>query len=129
MRQNTPHPKELKAKAHKLFAKGGQNSSLEDSELLQQQQQEQQEHHLSQQQEQPPPVVAEAINRNVRDPVVESRQQQPESVEQAIGNGQEETSEDDDTDYVSIIISIIFYLFPSFCCYSILTHFCNLKNK
>lgn len=22
MRQNTPHPKELKAKAHKLFAKG-----------------------------------------------------------------------------------------------------------
>lgn len=33
MRQNTPHPKELKAKAHKLFAKGSKQGSLEDSEI------------------------------------------------------------------------------------------------
>lgn len=31
MRQNTPHPKELKAKAHKLFAKGSKQSSMEET--------------------------------------------------------------------------------------------------
>lgn len=33
VRQNTPHPKELKAKAHKLFAKGSKQSSMEESDL------------------------------------------------------------------------------------------------
>lgn len=103
VRQNTPHPKELKAKAHKLFAKGGQNSSLEDSDLQQQQPQEQQSH-PSQQEEQPLPVVAEAINRNVREPLVDSVNIQQEH-DQAIGNGQEETSEDDDADFVSVVLN------------------------
>lgn len=95
VRQNTPHPKELKAKAHKLFSKGGPNSSLEESDLQQQQQQHQQpiQEHPSQHQDQLHAVVAEAVNRNVREP----------SPQQGIGNGQqEETSEDDDTDYVSV---------------------------
>lgn len=33
VRQNTPHPKELKAKAHKLFAKGSKQGSMEDSDI------------------------------------------------------------------------------------------------
>lgn len=95
MRQNTPHPKELKAKAHKLFSKGGQNSSLEESDLQQQSKLEQQEHPSQQHQEKPPPVVAEAVNRHVRESVVDAAQTE------GIGNGQGETSEDDDADYVS----------------------------
>ena len=30
MRQNTPHPRELKAKAHKLFGKGGKSPDAKD---------------------------------------------------------------------------------------------------
>ncbi|XP_044742521.1 protein lap4 isoform X3 [Chrysoperla carnea] len=33
VRQNTPHPKELKAKAHKLFNKGSKQASTDDSDL------------------------------------------------------------------------------------------------
>lgn len=105
MRQNTPHPKELKAKAHKLFSKGGQNSSLEESDLQQNQQQDQ--HHPSQQQyEQPPSVVTEAVNRNVREPLADFTPKQELEQTEVIGNGQEENSEDDDTDDVSSIYSI-----------------------
>lgn len=97
MRQNTPHPKELKAKAHKLFSKGGPNSSLEESDIQQQSKLEQ-EH---QYQEKLPPVVAEAVNRNVRESFVDSTSP-AQNVNEGIGNGQEEASEDDDADYVSV---------------------------
>lgn len=32
VRQNTPHPRELKAKAHKLFGKGGKSPDAKDVE-------------------------------------------------------------------------------------------------
>lgn len=102
MRQNTPHPKELKAKAHKLFSKGGQNSSLEESDLQQQQ-------HSKLEQEHPDklaPVIAEAVNRNVRESMVDSSSSPAQTVNseqtEGIGNGQGETSEDDDLDFVSL---------------------------
>ncbi|CAG9857264.1 unnamed protein product [Phyllotreta striolata] len=83
VRHNTPHPRELKAKAHKLFAKG-QNSLEESSER--------------QADDQAP---ADAVNRSVKQPG-----RTPQIIEPVDGNfgnnGQmEETSEpsqDDDTD-------------------------------
>lgn len=107
VRQNTPHPKELKAKAHKLFSKGGQNSSLEESDLQQQQQSKLEEQHPSQLQEQLPQIVTEAVNKNVREVLIETSNSTPyiDDKTGGIGNGQEEISEDDDADYVSTYAS------------------------
>lgn len=100
VRQNTPHPRELKAKAHKLFTKG--QNSLEDSDL------------------QSEPVV-EAVNQNIQQQPQQTYQQnqkaspepelpQPEfqilppqlPPEPVVGNGADESSEpSDDTDDVS----------------------------
>lgn len=99
VRQNTPHPRELKAKAHKLFSKG--QNSLEDSDL------------------QTEPVV-EAVNQNIQQQPQQPQQQhqkatpepeaQPElkilppllPPEPIVGNGADESSEpSDDTDDVS----------------------------
>ncbi|XP_031338228.1 protein lap4 isoform X1 [Photinus pyralis] len=72
VRQNTPHPKELKAKAHKLFAKG--QNSLEDSY------------------EQNSEPFIEAINPAiVSPPEVEKNNNLTEEVQ--LGNGAEESSE------------------------------------
>lgn len=83
VRQNTPHPKELKAKAHKLFAKG--QSSLEDSN------------------EQSSEPVVEAVNQVLATP--EREHNNDDAFDAApVGNGAEESSEpsaDDDTDDVS----------------------------
>ncbi|KRT85527.1 hypothetical protein AMK59_826, partial [Oryctes borbonicus] len=79
VRQNTPHPKELKAKAHKLFAKG--QTSLEESDLQQSD------------------TVCDAVNQVVRktpEPVEvklhESITTRPEP-ETIVGNGNEECSD------------------------------------
>ncbi|KAK5649495.1 hypothetical protein RI129_000524 [Pyrocoelia pectoralis] len=72
VRQNTPHPRELKAKAHKLFAKG--QNSLEDSY------------------EQNSEPFIEAVNPTISSPpVVEKNNNLAE--EEQLGNGAEESSE------------------------------------
>lgn len=84
MRQNTPHPRELKAKAHKLFSKG--QNSLEESDLQQQQ------HHQE--------SIPDAVNQYVKKP---APLVQPE-LETVMNNGAEESSEpsqEDDSDDVS----------------------------
>lgn len=90
VRQNTPHPRELKAKAHKLFSKG--QNSLEESDL------------------QPEPV-AEAINQNLV-----TDQEIVIKLQDETGNGQDESSDpsvEDDIDDVSVI-SLFSFLLPSF---------------
>ncbi|KAJ3641605.1 hypothetical protein Zmor_028105 [Zophobas morio] len=78
VRQNTPHPKELKAKAHKLFSKG--QNSLEDSDLQSE-------------------SLVEAVNPVIQRPQTEPPpppipvQVIPEVAEEVMGNGAEENSE------------------------------------
>ncbi|XP_065157658.1 protein lap4-like isoform X4 [Atheta coriaria] len=91
VRQNTPHPRELKAKAHKLFAKG--QNSLEDSEL--------------QTTSEALPII-EAVNAHTKEPTPPPPQPQtpqppaPSFVHQSQPlNGREENSDpsaEDDTD-------------------------------
>ena len=87
VRQNTPHPRDLKAKAHKLFSRG--QNSLEESDLQ-------------------VDFAVEAVNRAV----VPEPERPPEPVpvvemepETVIGNGTDESSEpsadDDDSEQVS----------------------------
>lgn len=84
VRQNTPHPRELKAKAHKLFARG--QTSLEDSS-------EQQSHSES---------VAEAINTNLVESQAEPKQDQLKVIGNSwTGEENSEPSAEDDTDDVS----------------------------
>ncbi|XP_023312117.1 protein lap4 [Anoplophora glabripennis] len=84
VRQNTPHPKELKAKAHKLFGKG--QNSMDESDH--------QAHDTS------TPQV-EAVNPHVRQASDLPRVIEPEP-EAVVGNGQmeesSEPSQDEDTD-------------------------------
>lgn len=95
MRQNTPHPKELKAKAHKLFAKG--QNSLEDSSDV---------NTTANETPPPPPRVIEAVNPNVQQPRIEQEHQET-------GNGHEEGSEeasaDEDTDDVSEVFLLVIF--------------------
>jgi protein scribble len=76
VRQNTPHPRELKAKAHKLFSKG--QNSLEDSDLHSESVVEAVNPTVQRPQTPPPPPPTLAI---------------PEVTEQVIGNGAEDNSE------------------------------------
>ncbi|KAK4881366.1 hypothetical protein RN001_004685 [Aquatica leii] len=82
VRQNTPHPKELKAKAHKLFAKG--QTSLEDSY------------------EQPSEPVVEAVNTTITTTSEPENNYTSTFVDEAhVGNGADESSEpsaDEDSD-------------------------------
>ncbi|KAJ8977706.1 hypothetical protein NQ317_005439 [Molorchus minor] len=84
VRQNTPHPRELKAKAHKLFGKG--HNSMEESDQL-----------LN---DSSVPEV-EAVNEHVRNFNDPPRVIEPEP-ELVVGNGDveesSEPSQDDDTD-------------------------------
>lgn len=94
MRQNTPHPRELKAKAHKLFGKG--QNSIEEHETHQE------------------PIV-EAVNHIVPEPKIELS---PPSQGNGTGTGTEDTSEPsdpDDTDDVSPIYTLqnFIYLFSN----------------
>ncbi|XP_017775340.1 PREDICTED: protein lap4-like isoform X3 [Nicrophorus vespilloides] len=87
VRQNTPHPRELKAKAHKLFSKG--QNSLEESGELQATTET-----VPIIDQQPPEVVAAAV-ATVPAPVP------PPPLSTTIDNGNEESSEpslEDDTD-------------------------------
>jgi hypothetical protein len=76
VRQNTPHPRELKAKAHNLFSKG--QNSLEDSDLHSESVVEAVNPTVQRPQTPPPPPPTLAI---------------PEVTEQVIGNGAEDNSE------------------------------------
>lgn len=89
VRQNTPHPRELKAKAHKLFSKG--QNSLEESDLQ-------------------PEQVVEAINQNLVAEQVVTKVEEEESLK--AGNGQDENSEpsvEDDIDDVSEVKFLLLY--------------------
>ncbi|XP_044262612.1 protein lap4-like isoform X3 [Tribolium madens] len=77
VRQNTPHPRELKAKAHKLFSKG--QNSLEDSDL-----------HADQ--------VVEAVNTTIHRPQTPPPPPPPQIVrEEVIGNGEEHSEGEEET--------------------------------
>ncbi|XP_064213806.1 protein lap4 isoform X4 [Tribolium castaneum] len=77
VRQNTPHPRELKAKAHKLFSKG--QNSLEDSDL-----------HTGQ--------VVEAVNTTIQRPQTPPPPPPPQVVrEEVIGNGEEHSEGEEET--------------------------------
>lgn len=97
VRQNTPHPRELKAKAHKLFTKG--QNSLEDSDLQTEPSVEAVNPHVKQnnQRQTPEPEV------HPQPPQLQLHAPQlpPEPI---VGNGAEESSEpSDDTDDVSAL--------------------------
>ncbi|XP_056635597.1 protein lap4-like isoform X7 [Diorhabda sublineata] len=85
VRHNTPHPRELKAKAHKLFGKG--QNSLEESD---------------QQSNDNSTIVSEAVNPHVRQSSEASQIIEPEIDPTTVGNGQidenSEHSQEEDTD-------------------------------
>lgn len=88
MRQNTPHPRELKAKAHKLFSKG--QNSLEDSGEL----------HSS---------VVEAVNPVIQRPHTPPPPPPPVPQivkEDGIGNGEENSEPEEETVDVSRFLFI-----------------------
>lgn len=119
VRQNTPHPRELKAKAHKLFSKG--QNSLEDSDLQQQQQQLESSSVLIEAVNQNIGVVHESNSDQTATPtpppaVVAGVDAEARVLETIVGNGAEEESSepsggDDDIDDVSVIIIFILLLF------------------
>ncbi|CAH1173628.1 unnamed protein product [Phaedon cochleariae] len=77
VRHNTPHPRELKAKAHKLFGKG--QNSIEESE------------HQSNNISQPSPV--EAVNQHVRHSSDASQVMDSDTEGISTGNGMDENTE------------------------------------
>lgn len=103
VRQNTPHPRELKAKAHKLFSKG--QNSLEDSDLQTEPAVEAINQHVKQQNQQQrtpePELHIQQPYQQQQVPIIQPPLLPPEPL---VGNGAEESSEpSDDTDDVSHI--------------------------
>lgn len=74
MRQNTPHPKELKAKAHKLWAKNTSNrqGSMDESEMT--------ERSHSSTQQPPPPVVVKESEQPLQDADLVDQEEPDEEV-------------------------------------------------
>lgn len=82
VRQNTPHPKELKAKAHKLFGSKGKWNSSDESERSQ----------LEPVQESRTPEKSETIENKFVEAVVAPSNEQ----DIAVSSNTDETEEDED---------------------------------
>ncbi|KAL3279114.1 hypothetical protein HHI36_016628, partial [Cryptolaemus montrouzieri] len=89
VRQNTPHPRELKAKAHKLFSKG--QNSLDDSDLQNTTAHDSMTEAVNQ-------VVAEQHHITNLPPVIIDQQEPDVVIENGAVEESSEQSADEDTD-------------------------------